>query len=304
MSHYLVTGGAGFIGTNLVKELVAQGHEVTVLDNYAAGRKPERVITGATYVEGDIRNDADLDRVCPSVDGIFHLAALPRITYSVENPWLTHDVNVNGTLKVLLAAVRHKVKRVVFSSSSATYGAEKPELLQEDTFVKRPLSPYALHKFIGENYCRIFSSLYGLETVSLIYFNIYGPYFDPNGAYALVIGKFLRQRKNNEPMTICGDGEFYRDYTHVSDVVRANILAMTSEKVGEGECINIGCGQPHTVNELAKIIGGEFVYIPERLGDVRFSGANNIKAKEILDWEPTIKLEGGIQQLKKDFGIL
>lgn len=303
MSHYLVTGGAGFIGTNLVKELVTKGHQVVVLDNYAGGKKPERAIPGASYVEGDIRNDVDLDRVCAGVEGIFHLAALPRITYSVENPWLTHDVNVNGTLKVLLAAVRHKVKRVVFSSSSSTYGAEKPELLKEDSFMKRPLSPYALHKFIGENYCRIFSSLYGIETVTLIYFNIYGPYFDPEGAYALVIGKFLKQMKNNEPMTVCGDGEYYRDYTHVSDVVSANILAMTNEKVGKGELINIGCGKPHTVNELVKIIGGKVARVPERLGDVRFSGADNTKAKEILGWEPTVTLEDGIERLKKDFGI-
>ena len=303
MSHYLVTGGAGVIGTNLVKKLLAEGHQVVVLDNYAAGRKLERVIPGAVYVEGDIRDDSDLDKVCPNIDGIFHLAALPRVPFSVANPWLTHDVNVNGTLKVLLAAVRHKVKRVVFSSSSSTYGAERSELLKEDAFLKRPISPYALHKFMGENYCRIFSSLYGIETVTLIYFNIYGPYFDPDGAYALVIGKFLKQIKNNEPMTVCGDGEYYRDYTHVSDVVGANILAITSEKAGKGELINIGCGKPHTVNELVNIIGGKFVHVSERSGDVRFSGADNTKAKEILGWEPTIALEDGIRQLKKDFGI-
>lgn len=304
MSRYLVTGGAGFIGTNLVKQLVAEGHEVIVLDNYTSGKKPERVISGVTYVEGDIRNDADLDRVCPGVDGIFHLAALPRVPFSVENPELTHDVNVNGTLQVLLAARKHAIKRVVFSSSSSAYGGQAEKLLVEDTAIKKPISPYALHKFIGENYCRIFASLYGIETVSLIYFNIYGPYFDPDGAYALVIGKFLKQMKNNEPMTVCGDGENYRDYTHVSDVVRANILAMTSEKVGKGELINIGCGEPHTVNELVKIIGGKSVFVPERPGDVRFSGADNTKARELLGWEPTIALEEGIQQLKKEMGLV
>lgn len=276
---------------------------MVVLDNYAAGRKPERIIPGVIYVEGDIRKDSDLDEVCPNTDGIFHLAALPRVPFSVENPWLTHDVNVNGTLKVLLAAARHKVKRVIFSSSSSAYGAEKAEPLKEDVFVKRPVSPYALHKFIGENYCRIFSSLYGLETVSLVYFNIYGPYFDPDGAYALVIGKFLKQIKNKQPMTVCGDGEYYRDYTHVSDVVRANILAMASDKVGKGELVNIGCGKPHTVNELVKMIGGKFVRVPERPGDVRFSGADNTKAKEIFGWEPAVTLEDGIRQLKKDFGV-
>lgn len=301
---YLITGGAGFIGANLVKKLLAEGHEVVVLDNYSAGKKDERIHQGAEYLEGDIRNDADLDKACTGVDGIFHLAALPRVTFSVENPELTHDVNVNGTLKVLLSAKRNNVKRVVFSSSSSTYGGQvSGKLLKEDDTVKTPVSPYALHKFIGEHYCRIFAELFGLQTVSLIYFNVYGPYFDPEGAYALVVGKFLKQKKNGEPMTICGDGEYYRDYTHVNDVVTANLLAMTSDKVGKGEIFNIGCGRPTTVNELVKIMGGEFKYIDPRPGDQRFSGADNTKAKEILGWEPTVTLEDGIAELKKELGI-
>lgn len=301
---YLVTGGAGFIGTNLVKKLLEEGHEVVVLDNYAAGKKEERIQAGAEYVEGDIRNDSDLDRVCPGVDGIFHMAALPRVTYSVENPELTHDVNVNGMLKVLLAAKRNGVKRLVFSSSSSTYGEqEKREPFAEDSVIKKPISPYALHKMVGEHYMRLFSEFYGLKTVSLIYFNVYGPYFDPDGAYALVVGKFLKQKKNGEPMTVCGDGEYYRDYTHVSDVVRANILAMQSDKVGQGETINIGNGHPHSVNDLVKIIGGEFIGVPPRPGDGRYFAANNKKAKELLDWEPKIKLEDGIAVLKKEWGV-
>ncbi|MBU1613501.1 NAD-dependent epimerase/dehydratase family protein, partial [Patescibacteria group bacterium] len=235
MSKYMVTGGAGFIGTNLVKQLLSEGHEVVVLDNYAGGKKEDRIQNGATYIEGDIRNETDLDKACVGVDGIFHLAALPRVTFSVENPELTHDVNVNGTLKVLLAAKKHKVKRLIFSSSSSAYGNQEKMPLVEDTMIKNPVSPYALHKLIGEHYCRLFSEYYGVETVSLVYFNVYGPYFDPEGAYALVIGKFIRQVKNGEPMTVCGDGELYRDYTHVADVARANILAMTEEKVGKGE---------------------------------------------------------------------
>ncbi|OGH68619.1 MAG: hypothetical protein A2754_01875, partial [Candidatus Magasanikbacteria bacterium RIFCSPHIGHO2_01_FULL_47_8] len=302
-SHYLVTGGAGFIGTNLVKKLLGDGHSVIVLDNYAAGKKEERIQAGAKYVEGDIRNAADLDKVCAGVDGIFHLAALPRVTFSVENPLETHDVNVNGTLQVLLAAVRHKIKRVVFSSSSSTYGGQEKKLLKEDGVIKNPISPYALHKFIGEHYCRIFSELYGIETVSLIYFNVYGPYFDPDGAYALVVGKFLKQLKSGEPLTICGDGEYYRDYTHVSDVVSANLLAMTNDKVGRGETFNIGSGKPQTVNELVKIIGGKFVFVPERLGDARYSGADNSKAKKILGWYPTIALADGIEALKAEWGM-
>jgi nucleoside-diphosphate-sugar epimerase len=300
---YLVTGGAGFIGTNIVKKLLSDGHEVVIIDDYSGGKKEERIQADAEYIEGDIRNPEDLDKACQGVNGIFHLAALPRVTYSVEEPWKTHDVNVNGTLQVLLAAKRNGVKRVVFSSSSSTYGAEENELLKEDGKVKMPISPYALHKFMGEHYCRLFAELYGIETASMIYFNVYGPYFDPEGAYALVIGKFIKQVKEGEPMTVCGDGEYYRDYTHVDDVVNANILAMTSDKVGKGETFNIGCGRPTTVNELVKIIGGDHVFVPERPGDPRFSGADNTKAKEILGWEPTIKLEDGIADLKKEWGI-
>jgi len=304
MAHYLVTGGAGFIGTNLVKKLLEDGHSVRVLDNYAAGKKKDRFQEDADYIEGDIRNDSDLEKACIGIDGIFHMAALPRVTYSVEQPLETHDVNVNGTLKVLLAAKKYKVKRVVFSSSSSTYGGqEASKLLNEDNSIKRPVSPYALHKLTGEHYCRIFADLFGLETVSLIYFNVYGPYFDPEGAYALVVGRFLKQKKEGKPMTVCGDGEYYRDYTHVNDVVRANILAMTSDKVGKGETINIGNGRPTTVNELVKIMGGDHINIDPRPGDQRFSGADNSKAKKLLGWEPTIVLEEGIRELKEDWGI-
>lgn len=303
MSKYLVTGGAGFIGTNIVKRLLADGHKVVVLDNFAAGRKEERIQSGAKYAVGDIRDFATVDEACAGVDGIFHLAALPRVTFSVENPELTHDVNVNGTLNVLLAAKKNKIKRLVFASSSSTYGGETKELLREDDMIKKPISPYALHKLIGEHYCRIFSELYGLETVSLIYFNVYGSYMDPNGAYALVVGKFLQQKIDGKPMTVCGDGEYYRDYTHVSDIAEANILAMNSDMVGKGEVINIGNGKPRSVNQLVKIMGGEYEFVAPRPGDPRFSGADNAKAKKILGWQPTITLEDGIAELKKEWKI-
>jgi UDP-glucose 4-epimerase len=237
------------------------------------------------------------------IDGVFHLAAVPRVPYSVEHPLETNEHNITGTLNVLLAARDAKVKRVVFATSSSVYGGDKGEVALKEDMRPEPKSPYALHKLAGQEYCRLFSELYGLETISLCYFNVYGPYLDPEGAYALVIGKFLRQRKNGEPMTICGDGEYYRDYTHVSDIARANILAMVSPHVGKGEVLNIGCNRPCSVNELAKLIGGPTTNIPPRLGDARYSRADNTKAKQLLGWEPTIALEEGVGMLKKEWNL-
>lgn len=303
MATYLVTGGAGFIGTNLVKQLLAEGHSVRVIDNYAAGKKEERFQEDAEYIEGDIRNMEVLARAMAGVDGVFHMAALPRVVYSVEHPLETHDVNVNGTLNVLLAARDAGVKRVVFSSSSSTFGDQEVYPLVEDTMIKKPLAPYALHKLIGEEYCRIFASLYDIEAVSLIYYNVYGPYADPEGAYALVIGKFMKQCKEGTPMTIRGDGEMYRDYTHVDDVVRANILAMTKDTVGNGEMINVGFGNPYSVNQLAELIGGATVTVDALPGEMKYTKADISKAKDLLGWEPTITLEDGIAQLKKEEGL-
>lgn len=302
MPSYLVTGGAGFIGTNLVKHLLNAGHRVRVLDNFSAGKFNDRIVQGVEYIEGDIRDVETVKKACAGVDGIFHEAAVPRVPYSVEHPIETNDHNVNGTLNILSAARDNGVKRVVFASSSSIYGSDDRVALSEDA-PKRPKSPYALQKLIGGEYCRLFSELYGLETVALCYFNIYGPHMDPNGAYALVIGKFLLQRSKGEPMTICGDGEYYRDYTHVDDCARANILAMASDKVGKGELINIGNNSPHSVNELAKIIGGPTISIDPRLGDPHYACADNTKAKQLLGWEPTIELEEGITMLKKEWKI-
>lgn len=301
--HYLITGGAGFIGTNLSIELLKQGHQVRVFDNYAGGRMPERVQAGVEYIEGDIRDFDALIRAMQGIDGVFHMAALPRVVFSIEHPEETHDVNVNGTLNVLLAARDSGVKRVVFSSSSSTFGDQEVFPVKEEGVVKMPLAPYALHKFIGEHYCRLFASLYNLETVSLIYYNVYGPFCDPNGAYALVIGKFLQQKKNGEPLTIRGDGEMYRDYTHVSDVARANILAMTKDTVGHGECINAGFGNPYSVNQVAEMIGGPTVFVPALPGEMKYIKADITKAKELLGWEPTIELPVGVAQLKKEWGL-
>lgn len=300
--NYLVTGGAGFIGANLVKFLLEQGHMVRVLDNYAAGHFPERHHDGVDYRTGDIRDRATLDKVMTGIYGVFHLAALPRVSFSVEHPLETHDANVNGLLTVLEAARGSGVKRLVFASSSAAMG-DQPTYPIPDTAIPKPISPYGFHKLIGEHYCRIWSHLYGLETVSLRYFNIYGPYMDPNGAYALVVGKFIAQKKRGEPLTICGDGEFYRDYTHVLDVARANLLAMTKDTVGKGEVIEIGGGHPYSVNEIAAMIGGATVNIPERAGDMRYTQANLAKAKNLLGWESTISAPDGVRELKKLEGV-
>ncbi len=304
MALYLVTGGAGFIGTNLVKQLLSEGHAVRVFDNYLGGRFPERVIEGVEYREGDIRDLSAVASAVQGVDGVFHLAAVPRVPFSVEQPLITNDHNVNGTLNVLLAARDAKVKRVIFSTSSSIYGGNRGDVAITEDMKPDPQSPYALQKLAGQEYCRLFSSLYGLETVALCYFNVYGPYMDPQGAYALVIGKFLEQRRKGEPMTICGDGEYYRDYTHVSDIARANVLAMAATTVGKGECINIGNGQPVSVNALAKLIGGETQFVPPRLGDVRFTKADNDKAKTLLGWEPIISLEEGVLEMKKLWNVV
>ncbi len=302
MSKYLVTGGAGFIGTNIVVELLKQGHEVTVYDNFSSGKMENRIQSGAKYIEGDIRNYEDLKKAMIGHDGVFHLAAIPRMPYSVEHPLETNENNVTGTLTTLLAARDAGVKRVVYSASSSAYG-NQTKMPFVETMKTAPMSPYGLQKFIGEEYCRLFFDLYGLETVSLRYFNIYGPFSDPNGAYALVIGKFLKQKKDGVPMTVCGDGEYYRDYTHVYDVARANILAMNSTKAGHGEVINIGNKNPYSINQLVKLIGGEFVNTPDRQGDPRRTEADITRAKELLDWEPTIGLEEGVKALKSEYGV-
>ena len=302
MALYLVTGGAGFIGSNLVKELLSLGHQVRVLDNYYGGRFDKRIFPEAEYIEGSIMSLTDLRRACAGVSGVFHMAAIPRHAFSVSNPIETHEVNVTGTLNVLFIAKELGVKRVVFSASSAAYGNQDVASFAE-SLPTMPMSPYGLHKLIGEEYCTLFSKLYGLSTVSLRYFNVYGPLMDPAGDYALVIGKFLNQKKAGLPMTICGDGEYFRDYVHVSDVAQANILAMESDKVGQGELINVGTGKANLVNELVSIIGGNSVFISERPGDPRRTEADITKAKELLGFNPLVDLSSGIDGVRGEFGF-
>jgi len=297
MAFFLVTGGAGFIGSNLVNRLVQDGHRVRVLDNFRAGKFDKRLNEQAEYINGDIRNIQDVEKSLVGVDGIFHLSAIPRMSYSVEHPQETNETNVQGTINILVSARDAGVKRVVFSSSSSVYGGcEYGKELQED-MVPHPMSPYGLQKWIGEEYMKMFSSLYGISTISLRYFNVYGPLMDPNGGYALVMGKFIAQKERGEAMTVCGDGEYYRDYTHVNDVVEANVLAMQSDRLFKGEVVNIGYGEPHSVNEIVSILGGESTFVADRPGDPRWTKANNTRAKELLGWDPKISMKDGLQEL-------
>ncbi len=301
MAKIVVTGGAGFIGSHIVDAFVERGDEVHAIDNYAAGKRDDRLNPKATYHEVDIR---DYEKVAPIVAGatyVFHEAALPRVQFSIENPELTYDVNVMGTVSVLRAAKEGGVERLIYAASSSAYGDQETLPLSEE-LPALPKSPYGLQKYIGELSCRLWSEVYGLPTVSLRYFNVYGPRFDPNGAYALVIGRFLMQRKNGEPMTITGDGTQTRDYTHVHDVVQANLLAASSPNVGKGEVVNIGAGRNVSVNDLAAMIGGSSVYIEKRL-EPHDTLSDNGRAKKLLGWEPAIQLEGGIAELKKEMGI-
>lgn len=300
MSRCLVTGGAGFIGSHLVDALVDQGHEVIILDSLSLGKK-EFIHEQAEFHQEDIRNLAAIAPYFSDVDVVFHLAAEPRLPLSIEQPIETHEVNVTGTLNVLEAAKRADVKKFVFTSTCALY-AESASLPVGEKAETNPKSPYGLHKLMGEQYTRLYSDLYELPTVSLRYFNVYGPRKLADGGYPMVIPIFLQQRLDGKPMSVVGDGEATRDYVHVSDVVRANILAWQSE-VTNGDVINIGVGRQTSVNEIAALIGGETITLPPRKGELRFLEANNTKAKEVLGWEPTVTLEEGLEALKKDWGV-
>ncbi len=300
MSKCLVTGGAGFIGSNLVDELIIQGDEVVIIDNLTTGKK-EYINPKAKFHKADIR---DLEKIKPlfkGVDYVFHLAAFPRVQPSIEDPATANDINLNGTLNVLLAARDAKVKKVIYSASSSAYGDQTKMPLTED-MPAHALSPYGLQKYVGELYCRLFSDIYGLATVSLRYFNIYGKRQALEGAYCLVMGLFVNQRLKNQPMTITGDGTNRRDYTSVIDAVRANVLAAKSDKVGKGEVINIGRGSNYSVNELAEMIGGSTVYIEPRI-EPKETLADHALAKKLLGWEPTINLPEWLEGYKKEMGL-
>lgn len=292
----IVTGGAGFIGSNLVDALVNRGFDVHVIDNLSGGKRANVNKKAKLHVK-DITDLRAIEPIFKGAAYVFHLAALPRVQFSIEHPDLAHDANITGTVNVLIAAERAKVKRVIYSASSAAYGDQTRMPLVEG-MEAQPKSPYGLQKYVGELYARLFHEVYGLSTVSLRYFNVYGPRNSSEGAYALVIAKFMKSAQNGEAMTITGDGTQTRDFTSVHDVVRANILAMESDKVGSGEVINIGAGRNATVNRVAKLIGGAVTYIPARF-EPKHTLADNRLAKKLLGWKAEVTLEEGILELKR-----
>ena len=300
MSKILVTGGAGFIGSHLVDRLIALGHDVVILDNLTTGRK-ENINQQAKLIECDISDHEDIQPHFNDVEGVFHLAAQARIQPSIQNPLPANRSNVTGTLNVLWASHLAGVKKFIYSASSSVYG-DQPTLPLSENLLPQPKNPYALQKLVGEMYCQLFSMLYNLPTVVLRYFNVYGPRQLVDGPYATVIGIFLDQIKAEKPLTVVGDGEQRRDFTHVRDVVEANLLAWQKD-LPTGAIINVGTGKNYSINEVAALIGNNIARIPPRPGETRLTQADNTKAKKFLGWSPKISLEEGIAELKKLHGI-
>ena len=299
----LVTGGAGFIGSNLVDKLINDGHEVIVIDNLSTGRK-ENINQLAKFYRKDLtemRRESDFS-IFEDVDVVFHMACLARVQLSIEDPHLYHDKNVNGLVNVLEGCRKHGVSRLVFSSSSSVYG-DAEEVPTSESCKLNPMSPYALHKLVGEQYCKLYSELYGIDTVSLRYFNVYGDRQPTEGAYCLVMGIFAGQRLKNQPMTIRGDGEQRRDFTHVDDVVDANIRCM--EYIGtefKGDVYNIGNGDNRSVNEIADLIDGDRINVDPVI-EPKETLANYDKANKVLGWSPKGNLEKWIPIWKEEIGL-
>jgi len=296
-----VVGGAGFIGSNLVDALVERGDDVLVVDNLSTGYR-RNLNPAAALAEVDIAVDSE--RLISALHGrevVFLTAAMPRVPRSIEDPVGTHAVNVTGALRVMKAAVDAGVRRVVYSSSSSVYG-DQPSLPLTEDMPPNPLNPYACQKLMSEIYARNFARIYGLQTVCLRYFNVYGPRQVTEGAYRLVIGIFIDQRRRGEPLTIHGDGQQTRDFTWVGDVVRANIMAGESDQVGRGEPINVGAGEEVSIARIAELIGGPVEYQPPRGFDERFKRAGITRARELLGWQPRIQIDQGMERLMAHVG--
>jgi len=307
MSTMLVTGGAGFIGSHLVERILGLGHEARVLDDFSTGHR-ENLAPFADDIDlhvGDVRDIEAVRRAVDGVDIVFHEAALASVPRSVDDPITSNEVNVGGTLNVLVAARDAGVRRLVYASSSSIYG-DSPELPKREDMAPSPESPYAVGKLAGEHYCSVFSSLYGLECVALRYFNVFGPRQDPGSQYAAVIPIFATALLSGRRCLIHGDGEQSRDFTYVANVVDANLLAAEADGVA-GEVMNVACGDTVTVSTLHDRLRGltgsdlEPEHGPERAGDVKHSYADISRARELLAFEPGVCFDEGLERTVKWF---
>lgn len=302
MAVYLVTGGAGFIGSHLVHELVARGGQVRVLDDLSTGRRSnlQDILSRIELVEGSLTDPVTVERAVEGATFVLHQAARPSVMRSIQNPLGTHEVNVTGTLNLLIAARRANVSRLVYASSSSVYG-DTPTLPKEEWMIPEPKSPYAVSKLSGEFYCRMFYKTYGVETVSLRYFNVFGPRQDPSSEYAAVIPRFITAMLGGERPTIFGDGKQSRDFTYVQDVVEANLRALEAPMT-PGAAINVACGQRHTLLELLALLNNilgtdcEPILAAARQGDVRHSQAATQLALELLGFEPRVSFHEGLER--------
>jgi UDP-glucose 4-epimerase len=306
-NRYLITGGAGFIGSHLVARLVADGAVVRVVDNLSTGRldRLEHGLKSIEFIEGDLSDERVSDEVVKGVDCVLHQAAVPSVQRSVRDPVATNRANVEATLNLLESCRKGKIRRFVYAASSSAYG-DTEVLPKDETMPANPLSPYALQKFVGERYCKLYYELYGLETVSLRYFNVFGPDQDPHSEYSAVIPKFITALLAPQPITIYGDGEQSRDFTYVQNVVEANLAALRADHA-PGKVFNIGCGERVSLNALTKllenILGVSAIvnYVHPRPGDVRHSLADIRLARRILGYRPMIMVEEGLRKTVQFF---
>lgn len=302
MGKFLVTGGAGFIGSHIVERLVRNGAPVRVVDNLSTGRieRLGHLMSAIEFVEGDLANEATANEVVDGMDSVVHQAAIPSVQRSLSDPIATNRANVVGTLNLLESCRRAGVRRFVYAASSSAYGNTEVLPKRED-MAPNPMSPYALQKYVGERYCKLYYELYGLETISLRYFNVFGPGQDPSSEYSAVIPKFINCLLNNLPITIYGDGEQSRDFTFVENVIEANMLALNAAAVG-GEMCNVGCGERISLNRLVVLLENEIgrkarvIHVEPRLGDVRHSLADIDRARAIFNYQPKIGVEEGLRR--------
>jgi len=301
--HYLVTGGAGFIGSNLVRVLLKAGHEVRILDDFSSGKAENLAdLPGQVGLfRGSVTDAKILDDAVCGIDGVFHQAAIPAVPRSIEDPIKTHEVNATGTLMLLEACRNNGVKRLVFAASSSAYGNVDADVKVED-LTPDPCSPYAAQKLMAESYCKVYTQTMGMPAIALRYFNVFGPWQAPDSDYAAVIPAFIRKMIHGQSPVVFGDGLQSRDFTFIDDVVRANIAAMNAPDEAAGGVYNIACGERTTlldlINALNRILGTSLSpdLQPERAGDVRHSLADISSAQSHLGWAPSIDLESGLRQ--------